>query len=149
MSAEEPLIADLFEVDKRLSLKPVVDFNAYLRNAFGDGPCRCHRCGETGGDESGYSHRHTFELDGRPLHRRFANTAASDVLLALKKAWLSYTKRELPLAGELAPGLHCLTGLGGRGLTLAPLLAEHVAATITGAPNPLPRDLQAAVDPRR
>ncbi|MCO7514933.1 hypothetical protein NJF44_02760 [Pseudomonas guariconensis] len=101
MSAEEPLIADLFEVDKRLSLKPVVDFNAYLRNAFGDGPCRCHRCGETGGDESGYSHRHTFELDGRPLHRRFANTAASDVLLALKKAWLSYTKRELPLAGEL------------------------------------------------
>jgi len=34
VSAEEPLIADLFEVDKRLSLKPVVDFNTYLRNAF-------------------------------------------------------------------------------------------------------------------
>lgn len=101
MSAEEPLIADLFEVDKRLNLKPVVDFNAYLRNAFGEGACRCHRCTELGGDESSYSHRHTFELEGRILHRRFANTAGSDVLLALKKAWLSYTKNDLPLTGVL------------------------------------------------
>lgn len=101
MSAEQPLIADLFEVDKRLALKPVVDFNAYLRNAFGDGPCRCHRCLELGGDESGYSHRHTFELEGRQLHRRFASTAGSDVLQALKKAWLSYTKGELRPVGEL------------------------------------------------
>jgi hypothetical protein len=38
VSAELPLIADLFEVDKRLTLKPVVDFNSYLRNAFADGP---------------------------------------------------------------------------------------------------------------
>ncbi|CAM3767822.1 hypothetical protein CCOS865_03173 [Pseudomonas reidholzensis] len=101
MSAEEPLIADLFEVDKRLTLKPVVDFNSYLRNAFGDGPCRCHRCVEGAGDESSYSHRHTFEFDGRQTHRRFANTAGSDVLQVLKKAWLSYTKAELQLIGEL------------------------------------------------
>lgn len=101
MSAEEPLIADLFEVDKRLSLKPVVDFSTYLRNAFGEGACRCHRCLELGGDESSYSHQHTFDLEGRTLHRRFANTAGSDVLLVLKKAWLSYTKNELPLAGAL------------------------------------------------
>ncbi|MBF8757769.1 hypothetical protein [Pseudomonas guariconensis] len=101
MSAEEPLIADLFEVDKRLSLKPVVDFNAYLRNAFGEGACRCHRCLELGGEESGYSHQHTFDLEGRTLHRRFANTAGSDVLLVLKKAWLSYTKNDLPLTGAL------------------------------------------------
>nr|WP_254170888.1 MULTISPECIES: hypothetical protein [Pseudomonas] len=95
------MIADLFEVDKRLSLKPVVDFNAYLRNAFGEGACRCHRCLELGGDESGYSHQHTFDLEGRTLHRRFANTAGSDVLLVLKKAWLSYTKNDLPLTGAL------------------------------------------------
>ncbi|MFT8234295.1 hypothetical protein ACLNBI_22435 [Pseudomonas guariconensis] len=101
MSAEEPLIADLFEVDKRLSLKPVVDFNAYLRNAFGEGACRCHRCLERGGDESDYSHQHTFALEGRTMHRRFANTAGSDVLLVLKKAWLSYTKNDLPLTGAL------------------------------------------------
>ena len=36
------------------------------------------------------------------MHRRFASTAGSDVLMALKKAWLSYTKAELPLSGVLA-----------------------------------------------
>ncbi|CAM3325870.1 hypothetical protein [Pseudomonas plecoglossicida] len=100
MSAEEPLIADLFEVDKRLTLKPVVDFNSYLRNAFGEGPCRCHRCAE-GGDESTYSHLHSFTFEGRTWHRRFASTAGSDVAQVLKKAWLSYTKAELMLAGAL------------------------------------------------
>ncbi|WP_410480785.1 hypothetical protein ACJ70E_16790 [Pseudomonas plecoglossicida] len=100
MSAEEPLIADLFEVDKRLSLKPVVDFNNYLRNAFGEGPCQCHRCSE-GGDESTYSHAHSFTFDGRQWHRRFASTSGSDVAQALKKAWLSYTKADLNLVGSL------------------------------------------------
>ncbi|APO83382.1 hypothetical protein [Pseudomonas putida] len=100
MSAEEPLIADLFEVDKRLSLKPVVDFNSYLRNAFGEGPCRCHRCTE-GGDQGTYSHAHTFTFDGCQWHRRFASTSGSDVAQALKKAWLSYTKADLNLIGAL------------------------------------------------
>jgi len=101
VSAEQPLIADLFEVDKRLALKPVADFNGFLRNVFGDGPCRCHRCLENGGDESGYSHRHTFILQGLQLHRRFAASAGSDVLQVLKKAWLSYTRNELKPTGEL------------------------------------------------
>ncbi|NIE77959.1 hypothetical protein F3J45_26375 [Pantoea sp. Ap-967] len=100
MSAEEPLIADLFEVDKRLTLKPVVDFNSYLRNAFGEGPCRCHRCAE-GEDQSSYSHAHSFTFEGRQWHRRFASTAGSDVAQVLKKAWLSYTKAELSLVGAL------------------------------------------------
>ncbi|KAF1031169.1 MAG: hypothetical protein GAK37_00932 [Pseudomonas sp.] len=102
MSNDEKMTGDLFEVDKRLSLKPVVDFNQYLRDAFGDGACTCVRCAASGGDESGYEYRHTFEFDGKKTHRRFANTAGSDVLQALKKAWLSYTKAELPLSGELA-----------------------------------------------
>jgi len=96
------MTGDLFEVDKRLSLKPVVDFNAYLRSAFGDGPCTCVRCAASGGDESGYEFQHTFTFDGKPMHRRFASTAGSDVLMTLKKAWLSYTKVELPLSGVLA-----------------------------------------------
>ena len=100
MSAEEPLIADLFEVDKRLSLKPVVDFNSYLRNAFGEGPCHCHRCVE-GADQSTYSHAHNFTFEGRQWHRRFASTAGSDVAQVLKKAWLSYTKADLNLVGAL------------------------------------------------
>lgn len=102
MNTDDKMTGDLFEVDKRLSLKPVVDFNAYLRSAFGDGPCTCIRCTASGGDESGYEFQHTFTFDGKPYQRRFATTAGSDVLMALKKAWLSYTKAELPLSGVLA-----------------------------------------------
>jgi hypothetical protein len=128
------MTGDLFEVDKRLSLKPVVDFNAYLRSAFGDGLCSCIRCGASGGDESGYEFQHTFQFDGKPTQRRFASTSGSDVLMALKKAWLSYTKAELPLSGALAldtvkefvePQLH---------KRLAPLfLASGLAKDVDGA----------------
>ena len=48
------------------------------------------------------------------------------------------TADHLPLAGAWGiEGLHVLGGLGGRGFTLAPLLAEHVAAAALGAPSPL------------
>jgi tRNA 5-methylaminomethyl-2-thiouridine biosynthesis bifunctional protein len=40
-------------------------------------------------------------------------------------------------------------GLGGRGFTTAPLLAEHVAALVLQAPSPLPRELAELVDPAR
>ena len=61
------------------------------------------------------------------------------------------TPDHLPLAGAVPghPGLHMLSGLGGRGFTLAPLLAEHVAALATGAPSPLPAGLSALVDRAR
>ena len=58
------------------------------------------------------------------------------------------TRDRAPIAGELEPGLVALTGLGGRGFTLAPLLAEHLAALVVGAPSPLPGDLSTAVGPR-
>lgn len=96
MSAEAKLTGDLFEVDKRLNLKPVVDFNSYLSNAFGDGRCICARCKESANDESAYAFAHSFEFNGIPVHRRFATTTAADVLGVLKKAWLSYHKEELP-----------------------------------------------------
>ena len=102
MNTDEKMTGDLFEVDKRLSLKPVVDFNAYLRSAFGDGPCSCIRCTASQGNETGYEFQHTFHFDAKPVHRRFASTTGSDVLMALKKAWLSYTKAELPPSGALA-----------------------------------------------
>ncbi|POA18715.1 hypothetical protein C1886_15395 [Pseudomonas sp. FW300-N1A1] len=102
MNSDEKMTGDLFEVDKRLALKPVVDFNSYLRTAFGNGPCTCSRCAASAGDETGYEHRHTFTFDGQPANRRFASTSGSDVLLMLKKAWLSYTKVELDVSGNLA-----------------------------------------------
>jgi tRNA 5-methylaminomethyl-2-thiouridine biosynthesis bifunctional protein len=46
-------------------------------------------------------------------------------------------------------GLFCLAAMGSRGLTLAPLLGELVAAQITGEPAPIEAALCAAVDPAR
>jgi tRNA 5-methylaminomethyl-2-thiouridine biosynthesis bifunctional protein len=54
-----------------------------------------------------------------------------------------------PLAGALGDGLFVLGGLGGRGFTLAPLLAEHVASQVMGAPSPLTAAMARLVDPAR
>ena len=62
------------------------------------------------------------------------------------------TADHLPLAGRLPDspdGLFVLSGLGGRGFCLAPLLAEHVVARAADRPSPLPRDLSRLVDPAR
>ncbi|MDO8902486.1 MAG: FAD-dependent 5-carboxymethylaminomethyl-2-thiouridine(34) oxidoreductase MnmC [Phenylobacterium sp.] len=59
------------------------------------------------------------------------------------------TPDRLPLAGGMGNGVYVLGGLGSRGFCLAPLLAEHVAAAITGVPSPLPADMAALVDPDR
>jgi tRNA 5-methylaminomethyl-2-thiouridine biosynthesis bifunctional protein len=59
------------------------------------------------------------------------------------------TPDRLPLAGALDEALYVLGGLGSRGFTTAPLLAEHVAARICASPSPLPAALQRTVDPSR
>jgi tRNA 5-methylaminomethyl-2-thiouridine biosynthesis bifunctional protein len=59
------------------------------------------------------------------------------------------TPDRMPLAGPIEPGLFILTGLGSRGFTTAPLLAEHVAALMLGMPSPLPADCAALVSPAR
>jgi tRNA 5-methylaminomethyl-2-thiouridine biosynthesis bifunctional protein len=59
------------------------------------------------------------------------------------------TTDRLPIAGPLGPGLMALGGLGSRGFTLAPLLAEHVAALALGVPSPLPTLLARIVAPER
>jgi len=58
------------------------------------------------------------------------------------------TGDRLPIAGD-AGGSLLLTGLGSRGFSFAPLLAEHVAALAVGAPSPLPAPQAALVDPAR
>ena len=47
------------------------------------------------------------------------------------------------------PGLYACFALGSRGLTLASLAAELIAARIEGEPLPVERDLAATVDPAR
>lgn len=82
--------------------------------------------------------------------------------------WRVHAPDRLPLAGPLpalqiapgtrldqarllphTPGLHLACAFGSRGLTLAPLLAELVAARIAGTPRPLEQSLVDAVDPGR
>ena len=71
---------------------------------------------------------------------------------APKQGWAAVralTPDRLPLAGRIGEGLYVLGGLGSRGFTAAPLLAEHVAALATEAPSPLPVDLGTLTAPTR
>lgn len=83
--------------------------------------------------------------------------------------WRVHTDDRLPLAGAVPadaaglpahrltqarhwprePGLYVLAALGARGLSLAPLLGELVAAQALGRPWPLEQALADAVDPAR
>jgi tRNA 5-methylaminomethyl-2-thiouridine biosynthesis bifunctional protein len=80
--------------------------------------------------------------------------------------WRVRCSDRLPLAGPLpdaaplsptdrlarwprSPGVYMLTALGSRGLSLAALLGELLAAQICGTPSPLTQDLADAVDPAR
>ena len=75
-------------------------------------------------------------------------SALQDRPLEGRAALRASTPDRAPIACELEAGLWVLTGLGGRGFTLAPLLAEHLAAEALGAPSPLPTPLAAQVGPR-
>jgi tRNA 5-methylaminomethyl-2-thiouridine biosynthesis bifunctional protein len=82
--------------------------------------------------------------------------------------WRVQAADKLPIAGPLAAltfdpgarldqarlvprtaGLHLACGFGARGITLAPLLGDLVAARIAGTPLPLPQSLVDLVDPAR
>ncbi len=85
-----------------------------------------------------------------------------------RTGWRLHTDDRLPICGalpalQLPPGqrldqarllpreagLFVLTALGARGLTLAPLLAQLLAAQASGTPWPLEQDLADALDPGR
>lgn len=60
------------------------------------------------------------------------------------------TPDRLPMVGALtSSGLYALTGLGSRGFCVAPLLAEHLSATIIGQPSPLPLAYAERLQPLR
>ncbi len=70
--------------------------------------------------------------------------------LQARAAVRAATPDHLPIVGETAqPGVYVLSGLGGRGFTLAPLLAEHLAALAVQAPSPLSVDLARRLAPAR
>lgn len=56
----------------------------------------------------------------------------------------------MPLAGPTGlSGVYALGGFGSRGFSLAPLLAEHVAALVLGAPSPISAAAADLVSPER
>ena len=68
-----------------------------------------------------------------------------------RQAFLADPLRREAQLGEIPRqnGLYCLTGLGSRGMVWAPLVAELLAAGISGEPLPLERELVDALDPAR
>lgn len=54
-----------------------------------------------------------------------------------------------PAAGLLQPGLMLFSGLGSRGLTSAPVLAELLAEQLSGGVVPLTKDARSRVQPQR
>ena len=54
-----------------------------------------------------------------------------------------------PIMGQLAENVYVLGAIGARGLTMAPLLGEYLAAEIAFMPNCLNQKIQAALDPFR
>lgn len=74
----------------------------------------------------------------------------ADLPVEGRAAVRAVTRDRLPLAGRAgADGLFVLAGFGSRGFSLAPLLAEHVAALALGAPSPLTRSAGELVSPDR
>jgi tRNA 5-methylaminomethyl-2-thiouridine biosynthesis bifunctional protein len=92
--------------------------------------------------------------------------AAAELLAAQHRAGLlrgwagarCTTRDRLPAVGSVSdgieptrtrPGLYLCTAMGSRGLSFAAVCGEHLAATITGRPSPLPDHLQRAIAAQR
>jgi tRNA 5-methylaminomethyl-2-thiouridine biosynthesis bifunctional protein len=109
-----------------------------------------HRRGDIGRDLRGAEAVASLEAlaVGRPGLAARVSALPSQARLS-RAATRAATADHLPLAGRTLEGAYVLAGLGGRGFTLAPLLAEHIAAELTGLPSPLPVDLAQRLRPER
>ena len=105
-----------------------------------------HDRDETATEVRAADHARNHETLAQRLPRAAARLAG--LPLAGRAAVRATTADRLPVAGDVG-GLLVLTGFGSRGFSLAPLLAEHVAALALGAPSPLPIPLAALVEPGR
>lgn len=106
-----------------------------------------HDRGDTGCDVRPADHERNIKAlaQARPVLAASIDSARVEGRAAIRAA----TADRLPHAGAIAPGLFVLSGLGSRGFTTAPLLAEHVCALALGRPSPLAASLAAMVDPSR
>jgi tRNA 5-methylaminomethyl-2-thiouridine biosynthesis bifunctional protein len=97
------------------------------------------------------AHNLRLLAQGRPALAEAITAGLAAIPLNARASLRAATPDHLPLAGRLGArdGLYILAGLGARGFTLAPLLAEHVAAETLGAPSPLQRCVIGAIVPAR
>jgi len=97
------------------------------------------------------AHNLTLLAQGRPALAQAIGASLQASPLEGRASLRAATPDHLPLADPLGAGdgLYILAGLGARGFTLAPLLAEHIAAETLGAPSPLQRCVTGAIVPAR
>jgi tRNA 5-methylaminomethyl-2-thiouridine biosynthesis bifunctional protein len=96
-------------------------------------------------------HNLSLLAQGRPALAQAITAGLAAEPLKARASLRAATPDHLPLAGRLgaAEGLYILAGLGARGFTLAPLLAEHIVAETLNAPSPLQGCVTAAIVPAR
>lgn len=105
--------------------------------------------------DRGRTDAETFEADTTAQIGKLAGarpalaSRLSAAALKARAAVRATTADHRPICGALGPGLWTLTGLGGRGFSWAPLLAEHLAALISATPSPLSLDHHTLIDPGR
>lgn len=98
----------------------------------------------TRGRLMGWAQVRCASLDRLPLVGAAPDTAALRALMA------SAQRQRVPLADVPRwPGLHVLSAMGSRGLTLAHWCAEQLAARLAGEPSAAAPDLLEALDPAR
>jgi tRNA 5-methylaminomethyl-2-thiouridine biosynthesis bifunctional protein len=71
---------------------------------------------------------------------------------ALRSVWpdrLPAVGNAMNINGDCLPDIFFATGYASRGLTWAVLAADVIAAQLTHLPSPLPKHLQASIDPKR
>jgi tRNA 5-methylaminomethyl-2-thiouridine biosynthesis bifunctional protein len=112
-----------------------------------------HVRNDWGGDLRAEDEAHNLALlaDGRPKLAEAIGRDLNANPLKGRASLRAATPDHLPLVGRLGAheGLYILAGLGARGFTLAPLLAEHIAADTFDAPSPLQRCVTGAIVPAR
>ncbi|MGN6794865.1 MAG: TIGR03364 family FAD-dependent oxidoreductase [Streptosporangiaceae bacterium] len=87
------------------------------------------------GDTHAYDEPFDFDLDEAPYDhlRRMAEQLLGSALPPTRRRWAGVysqaTGAEIYLRGQVAPGVQLVTGPGGRGMTLAPAIAEQTFKT--------------------
>ena len=92
-------------------------------------------------------------IDYKKIIDKNNHLLSEDDLKNIKKTWLG--KRAslpdyLPVAGAIdQEKVFVLGGLGSRGLSLAPLLAETIMSDICNIPSPISQEVREAISPLR